>query len=48
MIWVLGYVMFWRESDGGIIWYGYIKDIIDCKEEEYLLIKVKERVEIVE
>ncbi|WP_243418681.1 PAS domain S-box protein [Synechocystis sp. PCC 6803] len=48
VIWVLGYATPRRESDGGTIWHGYIKDITDRKEEEYLLIKAKERAETAE
>lgn len=48
VIWVLGYATPRRESDGGTIWHGYIKDITDRKEEEYSLIKAKERAETAE
>ncbi|MBE9202599.1 PAS domain S-box protein [Synechocystis salina LEGE 06099] len=44
-IWVLGYATPQRESDGGTIWHGYIKDITEQKAKEYLLIMEKERAE---
>ncbi|MBE9241668.1 PAS domain S-box protein [Synechocystis salina LEGE 00031] len=45
VIWVLGYATPQRESDGGTIWHGYIKDITEQKAKEYLLITEKERAE---
>ncbi len=45
VIWVSGYATPQRETDGSTIWHGYIKDITDRKEKEYLLIKAKERAE---
>ncbi|UAJ74485.1 PAS domain S-box protein [Synechocystis sp. PCC 7339] len=45
IIWVLGYATPQRESDGSTIWHGYIRDITEQKEREYLLIAEKERAE---
>lgn len=45
VIWVLGYATPKRENDGSTIWHGYIKDVTERKEKEYLLIKAKERAE---
>jgi diguanylate cyclase (GGDEF)-like protein/PAS domain S-box-containing protein len=45
MIWVLGFATPQREADGSTIWHGYITDISDRKEAEFLLINEKERAE---
>ncbi|AIE74743.1 Two-component response regulator [Synechocystis sp. PCC 6714] len=45
IIWVLGHATPQRQSDGGTIWHGYIKDITEQKEKEYLLVTEKERAE---
>jgi diguanylate cyclase (GGDEF)-like protein/PAS domain S-box-containing protein len=45
IIWLLGHATPQREADGSTIWHGYIKDISDRKQAEFLLISEKERAE---
>jgi diguanylate cyclase (GGDEF)-like protein len=45
MIWVLGSATPQREADSSTIWHGYITDISDRKQAEFLLISEKERAE---
>ena len=45
IIWVLGHATPRREADGSTLWHGYITDISDRKQAEFLLISEKERAE---
>jgi diguanylate cyclase (GGDEF)-like protein/PAS domain S-box-containing protein len=45
IIWVLGHATPRREADGSTLWHGYISDISDRKQAEFLLISEKERAE---
>ena len=45
IIWLLGHATPQREADSSTIWHGYIKDISDRKQAEFLLISEKERAE---
>ena len=45
IIWLIGHATPQREADGSTIWHGYITDISDRKQAEFLLISEKERAE---
>jgi PAS domain S-box-containing protein len=45
IIWVVGHATPRRKADDSTIWHGYISDISDRKQAEFLLISAKERAE---